>query len=67
MVINRTIIPEDKYLKKYGVLLEENKLSTYIGPEGRRLQKIGTEMFQRFLEYGSKIMTPNDLCNLIFP
>ena len=60
------IIPEDVYLNQYGVILEENKLSTYIGPNARKLQKNGKEMFEGFLYHGTKIMSPFDLRNLIF-
>lgn len=65
--VNYTIIPQDLYLNKYGVMLEKNKLSTYFGKEARKLGKFGQEMFQEFLDFGTKLMSPLKLRNIIFP
>jgi len=66
-VIDQTIIPQDKYLNTNGILLEENKLSSYIDSEARKSQKVGVSMFKGFLDYGTKLMTSMDLRNFIFP
>jgi len=61
------LIPQDMYLRKYGVLLEKSKLSTYIGKNARKWITEGVKIFHEFLNFGFKVMTDVELRNIIFP
>ena len=61
------LIPQDNYLKQYGVLLEESKLSTYVEDDARKWVNEGKTTFQNFLDKGFEVMTDIEIRNIIFP
>lgn len=61
------LIPQDNYLKQYGVLLEKNKLSKYVEDDARKWVNEGEKTFHKFLEKGFEVMTDVEIRNIIFP
>lgn len=65
-VITTTLIPKDFYLNQPGVLLEPNKLSTFLKSGARRIHGKGKEILQDYLLSVSNKITPFELRNRIF-